>query len=339
MPASFVDQQVQFVATATALQEDLAGVGSSAADLQGYFDAHSAKFDTVCFSAAVYLQRERGAGGGGRGGLRDAVLDGGVEHRQQGGGAQGCHLLPELGVQSAVRRRPRQPGHRRRLGAHQRQREVRPAADHLADADAVQPRRRPPWRTSSSRPASTATQKALAADRAPVLGEREPAVRGVGARAARRCSPRFTPAPTDVLNAAANDRRRRVRLGVGLGQPDRAADRAAAPPPRHGGGPRARRHRSSGRRRRRTAALAAPGRAYLRTARHPAAARFEGVPAFDDLYEAAATFDEVYAGIVEALVAAAIRGGARAGRLRRAGVAARWPSAASSCCAPTAGSR
>ena len=48
------------------------------------------------------------------------------------------------------------------------------------------------------------------------------------------------------------------------------------------------------------------GRAYLRTARHPAAARFEGVPAFDDLYEGAATFDEVYAGIVEALVEAAL---------------------------------
>ena len=52
---------------------------------------------------------------------------------------------------------------------------------------------------------------------------------------------------------------------------------------------------------------ATQGRAYLRTARHPAAARFEGVPAFDHLYEAAATFDEVYAGIVEALVAAAIQ--------------------------------
>jgi tetrapyrrole methylase family protein/MazG family protein len=50
---------------------------------------------------------------------------------------------------------------------------------------------------------------------------------------------------------------------------------------------------------------AAPGRAYLRTARHPAAARFGGTPAFDDLYQAAGTFDEVYAGIVEALVTAA----------------------------------
>jgi tetrapyrrole methylase family protein/MazG family protein len=50
----------------------------------------------------------------------------------------------------------------------------------------------------------------------------------------------------------------------------------------------------------------ASGRAYLRTARHPAAAGFEGVPAFDHLYEAAATFEEVYAGIVDALVAAAV---------------------------------
>jgi tetrapyrrole methylase family protein / MazG family protein len=50
---------------------------------------------------------------------------------------------------------------------------------------------------------------------------------------------------------------------------------------------------------------AAEGRAYLRTARHPAATLFEGVPSFDGLYETAATFDEVYSGIVEALVAAA----------------------------------
>ncbi|HEY6472313.1 MAG TPA: MazG family protein [Acidimicrobiales bacterium] len=50
---------------------------------------------------------------------------------------------------------------------------------------------------------------------------------------------------------------------------------------------------------------AAPGRAYLRTARHTSAAEFAALPSFDHLYEAAATFDEVYGGIVEALVAAA----------------------------------
>jgi len=51
---------------------------------------------------------------------------------------------------------------------------------------------------------------------------------------------------------------------------------------------------------------AASGRAYLRTARHPAATAFADVPAFDDAYETAATFDEVYGSIVEALVTAAV---------------------------------
>jgi tetrapyrrole methylase family protein/MazG family protein len=50
---------------------------------------------------------------------------------------------------------------------------------------------------------------------------------------------------------------------------------------------------------------AGPGRTFLRTARHPAADDLPGVAAFDPLYEAAETFDEVYRAIVEALVAAA----------------------------------
>ena len=52
--------------------------------------------------------------------------------------------------------------------------------------------------------------------------------------------------------------------------------------------------------------LTQSGRAYLRTARHPAAAVVDGAHAFDDLYESAVGFDEVYAAIVEALVAAAV---------------------------------
>ncbi len=51
--------------------------------------------------------------------------------------------------------------------------------------------------------------------------------------------------------------------------------------------------------------LAARVRVFLRTARHPAAAGLHGARAFDDLYESAATFGEVYAAIVEELVAAA----------------------------------
>jgi hypothetical protein len=54
LPASFVDSQVAFVATASALQEDLAGVGSSERDLMGYYERHRSEFDTVCFNAAEY---------------------------------------------------------------------------------------------------------------------------------------------------------------------------------------------------------------------------------------------------------------------------------------------
>ena len=45
--------------------------------------------------------------------------------------------------------------------------------------------------------------------------------------------------------------------------------------------------------------------AFLRTDRHPGAAGFEGRTTFDHLYETADSFDQVYRGIVEALVAAA----------------------------------
>ncbi len=48
-----------------------------------------------------------------------------------------------------------------------------------------------------------------------------------------------------------------------------------------------------------------PGRTWLRTSRHPAAADLESIRTFDDAYDSAGTFDEVYSDIVERLVAAA----------------------------------
>jgi tetrapyrrole methylase family protein/MazG family protein len=49
-----------------------------------------------------------------------------------------------------------------------------------------------------------------------------------------------------------------------------------------------------------------PGRRFLRTVRHPAAVALgEGVASFDRMYDRAATLDEVYPAIVEALVGAA----------------------------------
>ena len=53
------------------------------------------------------------------------------------------------------------------------------------------------------------------------------------------------------------------------------------------------------------AAIARVPHRYVRTARHPAAAAVPDARSFDDVYDAASSFDEVYAGIVDALAEAA----------------------------------
>jgi hypothetical protein len=58
MPSSFVDAEVQFDATASALEEDLAGVGSSESALAGYFTRHRSQFDTTCFDAAEFSSQD-----------------------------------------------------------------------------------------------------------------------------------------------------------------------------------------------------------------------------------------------------------------------------------------
>ena len=57
------------------------------------------------------------------------------------------------------------------------------------------------------------------------------------------------------------------------------------------------------------AAVERAPRTFLRTARHPAAAAVPAAVTFDDAYERAATIEEVYAGIVDALVEAATEEG------------------------------
>jgi tetrapyrrole methylase family protein/MazG family protein len=57
-----------------------------------------------------------------------------------------------------------------------------------------------------------------------------------------------------------------------------------------------------------SSAIAASGARFLRTARHPAAAAVPGATAFDHVYDTAPSLDEVYATIVETLVAAAAEG-------------------------------
>jgi hypothetical protein len=54
LPASFVNAQVQFVATASVLQEQLSGVGASDADLARYYSHHRSGFDRVCVTVAGF---------------------------------------------------------------------------------------------------------------------------------------------------------------------------------------------------------------------------------------------------------------------------------------------
>jgi hypothetical protein len=61
MPPSFVAENVRFDATVGVFEENVAGVGSSTADLERYFNAHAAQFDTVCITLAAYSSQSDAA--------------------------------------------------------------------------------------------------------------------------------------------------------------------------------------------------------------------------------------------------------------------------------------
>jgi hypothetical protein len=93
LPASFIDENVRFDATVNVLAEDLAGVGSSRADLQRYFAAHSAEFDTACFTVAQYSSQAAAQAAA-------AQVNAGTPFAQvatqAGGGPQGCDILYQV---------------------------------------------------------------------------------------------------------------------------------------------------------------------------------------------------------------------------------------------------
>ena len=92
MPTSFVDQQVQFVATASALQEDLAGVGSSASDLEAYFQRHLAEFDTACWTVGVYSSQSDAQAAAAE--VASGTPFSQVAAKATQGGPQTCEMLP-----------------------------------------------------------------------------------------------------------------------------------------------------------------------------------------------------------------------------------------------------
>ena len=202
LPASFVDEQVQFVAEATALQEDLAGVGSSDADLQNYFAAHGAQFDTACLSAAVYSSQTAAEAGA------LEVLSGtpfatvAASTSSSGGGALGCDILSDLVTKLPAAADLKSLA----TGA------VSAPIDDNGTYVLLQITSRTPTPYSKAKAAvvnvvqqagSTATQKVLLAD------ERRSSVSvnpqyGVWVPVSASVLTPFTPPPSDVLNGSAN---------------------------------------------------------------------------------------------------------------------------------------
>jgi len=91
MPRSFVDKNVAFDATVSVLEERAAGVGSTPADLERYFENHAAEFDTACLTVAGYSTQSaaQAAAATVAAGTPFAT----VAAQTQGGGPQRCEIL------------------------------------------------------------------------------------------------------------------------------------------------------------------------------------------------------------------------------------------------------
>lgn len=202
LPASFVDAQAQFVAEATALQEDLAGVGSSDADLQNYFATHGEQFDTACLSAAVFSSQSAADAGALEvlGGTPFATVASATA--SSGGGALGCDILSDLETKLPADADLKSLA----TGA------VSAPIDDNGTYVLLQITSRTPTPYAKAKAAvanvvqqagSTATQKLLVAD------ERRSSVSvnpqyGVWVPVNASVLTPFSPEPTDVLNASAN---------------------------------------------------------------------------------------------------------------------------------------
>jgi hypothetical protein len=91
MPGSFVDKTVRFNATASVLEEQASGVGSTTADLERYFANHASEFDTACFTVAEYTSQTDAEAGAAAVAFGTPFST--VAAQTQGGGPKGCDSL------------------------------------------------------------------------------------------------------------------------------------------------------------------------------------------------------------------------------------------------------
>jgi hypothetical protein len=225
MPASFVDEQVQFGATAAALEEDLAGVGSSESDLQAYDAAHEARFDTACLTAAVFSSQSAAQDAAAQVASGTPFATVASNTASSGGGAQGCDVLADLETKL-----PSEAD----LGSLATGAVSAPIDDNGTYL-LLQITSRTPTPYSKAKAAvanavqakgSTATQRALA------TVERHSAVSvnpqyGVWVPASASVLTPFAPAPADVLNATANVGRVAPASTSGLGSSTSGAGTAS----------------------------------------------------------------------------------------------------------------
>jgi hypothetical protein len=98
MPASFVKRTVQFDATVDVFEDHQAGVGSSAAGLESYFNAHASTFDTACFTVAEYSSQAAAQAAVAE--VTSGTPFAQVATQATGGGPQGCDIL--YGIASSL---------------------------------------------------------------------------------------------------------------------------------------------------------------------------------------------------------------------------------------------
>ena len=202
MPSWFVDNQVQFIATASALEEDLAGVGTGEADLQRYYAAHRSEFDTVCLSAAAYPSQE--AAEAGFAAVAFGTPFSQVASQASQSGALGCQILADFATGLGTSIATLEP-----LAVGQVSTPIETSSGWIL----VSPTQRTgtPYRQASQSVAS-AVQRAGAAATQRVLtaAERRSSVEvnpqyGIWVSGVATVFTPLTPQPADVLNAAANE--------------------------------------------------------------------------------------------------------------------------------------
>jgi hypothetical protein len=202
LPSWFVDQQVQFVATASALQENLAGVGSSEADLQSYFEQHRSQFDTVCFNAAAYTDQSSAQ-------AAQAAIDFGTPFSQVAASAPQSGAIPCTALVAVAGELGTNVSELDSLAVGKASAPISYNGDYLV----LELSRRTPTPFATAKPivSQAVQEKGAQSTQAAITAAERRASVSVNQRYGKwqpvtaSVLPPFTPLPSDVLNAPANE--------------------------------------------------------------------------------------------------------------------------------------